>query len=199
MHTPSLPGFTEVLVPKDDHVVDRLIARARTLLNKATRGRVEVDYDTRTVVFKHIDGEHALRLLALVEEHDEGNPASARWADQLDPRTSNAGCRWITFRPDRVLSIRWFPERVLIEDDAHRARIELAIALLDNLAEGAVATDSDVDDDFENDADDNDGVGNADGDDDSADNGVVDHGDGDVVDDPPAEDSVAGGPDPPGS
>ena len=62
---------------------------------------------------------------------DLASQLAQRWADRLDPRTADAGCRWITFRPDRVLSIRWFPERILIDDEEHRAKLKLALALLD--------------------------------------------------------------------
>ena len=131
MPHPSLPRHVEVLEPDDDLDESPIRAAAQQILNAAVRGRLEIDYDTRTIVFKNIDGDHALRLLALSKEVDIDDPTSKRWADRLDPRTADAGCRWITFRPDRVLSIRWFPERILIDDEEHRAKLKLALALLD--------------------------------------------------------------------
>lgn len=145
MPHPSLPRHVEVLQPDDDHDESPVRAAAQQILNAAIRGRLEVDYDTRTVVFRNIDGDHALRLLALGKEFDAEDPTSARWADRLDPRTADAGCRWITFRPNRVLSIRWFPERILIDDEEHRAKLRLALALLDIDEADTVLADHDPD------------------------------------------------------
>lgn len=179
MSKPSLPRYSDVLEPDDDVGESPLHVAAQRLLNAAIRGRLEIDYDTRSVTFRDIDGDHAMRLLAISREFRSDDPTTARWADQLDPRTSDAGCRWINIRPERVLSIRWFPERILIEDDEHRCRVAVALALLgiDDAPAAAEQTEEAADDEGETAPD------AADEDDDTSDNVLDD----DSVASPPTE------------
>lgn len=103
---------------------------AQRLLNSAVRGRVEVDFDTRTVVFGDLTGDQALRMCALVKEWNPDDPSSRRWSDQSDPRLAEATDGLIVFRPGRVLSIRWFPERHVFESDDHCAALSAALEIL---------------------------------------------------------------------
>jgi len=122
--------------------VDRIAAQR--LLNNAVRGRVEVDFETRSVVFADLNGDQALRMCALVKEWNPDDPSSRRWSDSGDPRLTDATGGMITFRPGRVLSIRWFPERHVFEGDAHVEALSAALEILEWHEGQATATTSDT-------------------------------------------------------
>lgn len=147
----SIPGVHDVIRFHDpltqDH--DPVIAHAQRIVNKALAGRLEVDFDTRQITLTNIHGNDALRFHKIISDYREGDPSSARWADQLDPRTSDAGDGWITFDVKRVIAVRWFPERLVLGDKDRRHLLWAAIRLVTNkpnLSDPASLSTQEVDD-----------------------------------------------------
>jgi hypothetical protein len=109
---------------------DPVVRHARRMMNRAIWGSLEIEFISRRVTFTNIRGDHAMRFHGLVSDHRDGDPSSARWADQLDPPTADAGSRWITFDPSKVLAINWEPERLLHGNEQHKARLAFAARVL---------------------------------------------------------------------
>ena len=121
--------------------IDELRAYAQRTLNRAVRGRVEIEFDTRRVVLDDVSGDDALRLHMLVKESNPGDPTANRWGDRTDPRVTDAALGLVCFRPSRVLSIRWFPERHVLEDDDHTALLDAAVRFLQGTDEADATED----------------------------------------------------------
>lgn len=109
---------------------DPVVRHARRLMNRAVWGSLDVDFESRRVSFNNIRGDHAMRFHGLVADLRQGDPSSARWADQLDPPTADSGSRWITFDPAKVLAINWEPERLVYGTSEQKAKLAFAARVL---------------------------------------------------------------------
>ncbi|MDP1794291.1 MAG: hypothetical protein Q8K63_09165 [Acidimicrobiales bacterium] len=126
-----IPGVSNAIrlddpIPDDDAIV----RSARQTVNAALFGRLEVDYDTRRVTLPNIPGDVAMRVHAIISEYRAGDPSSARWSDTHDPRTADAGCGLLTFDVTRVLTVRWYPERLVPGDHDGTESLALAISVV---------------------------------------------------------------------
>lgn len=122
---------TDVIRFTDPETPDRVMAHARRLVNGAVHGRLELHYETRTVVLSDLDGDVAMRVIALLRDYDDGDPTSTRWADHCDPERSDAVQGWLSFTPARAFGSRWRPERLVPARPVVRSAIKLIRADLD--------------------------------------------------------------------
>ncbi len=134
-HTPitgihDVMRFTDVIPESDDPV----LRHARSVLNKSLFGSLTVEFDARQVVLSNVRGDVAMRFHAIVLDRRDGDPSSARWADQHDPRYSIADARLVTFEVSRILSVLWEPERLVHGDGARRQLVAACIRIIQTAA-----------------------------------------------------------------
>ncbi|HJT93433.1 MAG TPA: hypothetical protein VJ777_16105 [Mycobacterium sp.] len=128
--TTYAPDFGAALRPGDKAPPGEVLVHARRIVNKAARGVLELHYDTRTVRLTDLNGDAAMRILTIAREHDSDDPTSRRWAEDCDPRASNALDGWVQFQPDRMLGARWNPERFVPGGEDERPVVYAAFRLL---------------------------------------------------------------------
>ncbi len=135
MHTP-LAGIHDIIrlddvIPESD---DPVLRHARRVLNESLRGSLVVEFDCRRVVVSDVPGDVAMRFHAIVADHRAGDPSSARWADQHDPRFSTADARLLTFEVARIIAVLWEPERLAHGDAVRRKVLAASIRIIQTSA-----------------------------------------------------------------
>lgn len=146
-HTP-ITGIHDVIrltdaIPESD---DPVIRHARSVLNKSLFGSLTMEFDARQVIVSNVRGDAAMRFHAIVSDHRDGDPSSARWADQHDPRYSTADARLVTFEVSRILSMLWEPERLVHGDGARRQLVCACIRIIQTAAKHKDPRDWDTQD-----------------------------------------------------